>query len=171
FGSLTGISKELTNAGRTPTIFDLAGFPHALIYGAGSWILLPILLAVMIGNFWERRRGTFALGSLIIIWTVCPLLAGRFEPQLATASAMRWSVAIFLLVVSVAFWKFPQRGRNGPGRQSGQAAMIRAVLLFITLVPLFLLTLSVVVDDIDYVPARGPRTGTCLSLSAVARDS
>src|SRR5437879_3202208 len=78
---------------------------------------------------------------------------------------MRWSVAIFLLVVSVVFLKLPQRGRNGQG---GLFAMIRAVLLFITLVPLFLLTLSVVVDDINYVPARGPQAGIFLTMGTVA---
>src|SRR5207244_8101247 len=36
FGALTGISKELTNAARTPTTFDLAGFPHTLISEGGS---------------------------------------------------------------------------------------------------------------------------------------
>ena len=168
FGALTGISKELTNAARTPTTFDLLGFPHTLIFGIGSWILLAILLVLMIGNFWERRRATFALGSLIIIWTICPLLAGRFEPQLATASAMRWSVAIFVLVVSVAFSRYRRRGRNGQHGLSGQSAAIRAVLLFITLVPLFLLTLSVVVDDINYVPARGPQAGIFIAMGAVA---
>ncbi len=166
FGSLTGISKELTNAARSPTTFDLAGFSHTLIYGNGSWTLLAILLVVMVGNVWERRRGTFALGSLIIIWTSCPLLAGRFEPEFATASVMRWSVAIFLVVVSVAFWRFPRHGQNGQAGQSGPT--IRAVLLFITLVPLFMLTLSVVVDDINYVPARGPQAGIFLTMGAVA---
>ncbi len=128
FGSLTGISKELTNAARSPTTFDLAGFSHTLIYGNGSWTLLAILLVVMVGNFWERRRGTFALGSLIIIWTSCPLLAGRFEPEFATASVMRWSVAIFLVVVSVAFWRFPRHGQNGQAGQSGRAATLWTTL-------------------------------------------
>src|SRR5207302_8338519 len=41
-------------------------------------------------------------------------------------------------------------------------------LLFITLVPLFLLTLSVVVDAINYVPARGPQAGVFHTLGVVA---
>src|SRR6266568_4732286 len=75
---------------------------------------------------------------------------------------------IFLVVVSVAFWRFPRHGQNGQAGQSGRAATIRAVLLFITLVPLFMLTLSVVVDDLNYVPARGPQAGIFLTMGAVA---
>jgi hypothetical protein len=169
FGTASGISKELTHAARTPLVFNLAGFPHELIFGVGSLILLAILLAVMFGNLRERRRGVFALGALVTLWTVCPLVAGRLESQFATASAGRWSVAIFLLVVSVAY-----AFREGSFRLSALAdsrggfVVTRAVLLFITLAPLLLLTLSPVLDDINYVPARGPQAGVFRAMGSVA---
>jgi hypothetical protein len=79
FGAASGISKELTSAERNPPVFDLLGFPHELIFGLGSWALWGILLVLMLGNLRERRRGEFALGALIVLWTVCPQVAGRFE--------------------------------------------------------------------------------------------
>ncbi len=168
-GAVSGISRELTNAARNPLVFDLAGFPHELIFRAGGWIVWAILLAVMFGNLRERRRGGFALGALVILWTVCPLLAGRFESQFATASAGRWSLAIFLLAVSIAY-AFRERLSGS----SSQASVLtgfadkRAVLLFLTLAPLLFLTLSPVVDDVSYVPARGPQAGIFHAMGSLA---
>lgn len=169
FGAASGISKELTNAARNPLVFDLAGFPHELIFRAGSWIVWVILLAVMFGNLKERRRGEFALGALVILWTVCPLLAGRFESQFATASAGRWALAIFLLLVSIAY-AFRERlpGSASLANLREHFADTRAVLLFLTLAPLLFLTLSPVVDDINYVPGRGPQAGFFRAIGSIA---
>ena len=174
-GSASGISRELTNAARTPRQFDLAGYPHQLIFGVGSLILLVILLAVMFRNFRERRHEAFAVGTMVMFWSVCPLVAGRFELQFATASAGRWSVAIFLLLVSIAyafrekFTRTAWREQDGLTEQNGtgkQFVTSRVLLLFITLVPLILLTLSPVVDAINYVPARGPQSGIFRAMGA-----
>jgi hypothetical protein len=169
FGAASGVSCELTNAARSPRVFDLLDFPHGLIFGLGSWIILAILLAVMLGNLRERRRGEFALGGLIVLWAVCPLVAGRFESQLATASAGRWSLAIFLLAVSIAY-AFRHRlfGRSSVTVSPALLINARALLLFLTLAPLLFLTLSPVVDAINYVPARGPQAGVFHAMGSIA---
>lgn len=136
FGAASGISCELTNVARNPPVFDLLDFPHELIFGLGSWIFLAILLALMLGNLRERRRREFALGALIVLWAVCPLVAGRFESQFATASAGRWSLAIFLLAVSIAY-AFRERlfGSLTLGSVTISPALLinaRALLLFLT---------------------------------------
>jgi hypothetical protein len=167
FGAASGISRELTNAARPLRVFDLLGFPHELIFGLGSWIILGILLAVMLGNLRERRRTEFALGALVVLWTVCPLVAGRFESQFATASAGRWALAIFLFVVSLVY-AFRERLF---GQSSVSPALLvngRALLLFLTLPPLLFLTLSPVIDAINYVPARGPQAGIFRAMGSIA---
>ena len=164
-GTASGISKELTNAARAPKVFNLAGFPHELIFGLGSLILLWILLAVMFANLRERSHSGFALGALFVLWSVCPLLAGRFESQFATASAGRWGVAIFLLGTSIAY---AFGGKSAATRSRRDFVVTRAVLLFITLTPLIVLTLSPIVDDINYVPARGPQAGLFRAMGTVA---
>ena len=166
FGAASGISKELTSAARPPRVFDLLGFPHELIFGLGSWIILGILLAVMLGNLRERRRTEFALGAFVVLWTVCPLIAGRFESQFATASAGRWALAILLLAVSLAY-SFRQRV-FGQSSVSPNPLNGRALLLFLTLTPLLFLTLSPVIDAINYVPARGPQTGIFRAMGSIA---
>ena len=169
FGVASGVSKELTNAARHPQVFDLLGFPHEMIFKLGGWIILGILLAVMLGNLRERRRGEFALGSLIVLWAVCPMVAGRFESQFATASAGRWSLAIFLLAVSLAY-AFRHRlfGRSSVTISPALLINARALLLFLTLAPLLFLTLSPVVDAINYVPARGPQAGIFRAMGSIA---
>jgi hypothetical protein len=159
-----GIRKELTSPERSPLAFDF-GFPHELIFGVGSLILLIILLGVMFGNQRERGSYPFALGTLLMLWAVCPLLAGRFESQVATASAARWSVALFLIMISIA---------HAAGRKSMFAKSrrdfdtTRAVVLLLTLAPLIFLTLSPVIDGINYVPGRGPQSGIFRAMGVVA---
>src|SRR5205814_2184306 len=123
------------------------------------------LLAVMSANSRERSSGVFALGTLLVLWSVYPLLAGRFESQYATASAGRWGVAIFLLGTSIAY-AFGRKPSMTNSR--GGFVITRAVLLFITLTPLIVLTLSPIIDDINYVPARGPQAGFFRAVGGVA---
>ena len=165
FGASSGISEELTNAARSPQVFNLAGFPHEKIFGIGSLILLLMLFAVMFGNLRARRRNIFALGVIAVLWAICPLIAGRFESQFATASVSRWAVAIFLLLLSSAhaFGKSLASKLERP-----HFALNRTVVLFIALVPLVLLTLSPIIDDVNYVPARGPQSGLFRAMGGVA---
>ncbi|HEX3230427.1 MAG TPA: hypothetical protein VHQ95_15730, partial [Pyrinomonadaceae bacterium] len=165
FGVSSGIGKELTSLPRTPPVFELAGFPHQLIFGIGALVLLGILLAVMLGNLRERRATIFGLGALLVLWTACPLVAGRFEGQFATASAARWSVAIFLLAAAIAF---SFSARLAAAKKADDGFMMRALVFLITLGPLILLTLSPVIDDINYVPARGPQSGMFHAMGGVA---
>jgi hypothetical protein len=168
FGAASGFSKELTNAARTPRLFDLLGFPHELISRAGGWICFVVLLAVMLGNLRERRRGEFALGVFVALWAACFLLAGRFESQFATASAARWGLAILLLGISSAY-AFRERLLGAstlviPRAGFGEA---RVVLLVMILAPILFLTLSPVVGAINYVPARGPQAGIFQAMGSV----
>ncbi len=166
FGSASGISRELTTSVRVARTFDLAGFPHELIFGAGSLLLLAVLLAVMLANLRERRSELFALGTFIVLWCACPLVAGRFESQYATASAGRWALAIFLLVVSLVYaLREKVTSLELPATWLTNS---RALVLFVTLAPLIVLTLSPVIDDVNYVPARGPQGGVFRAMGPVA---
>ena len=165
--SVNGIAKELTSANRSPLQIDFAQHPHALMFSAGSLLVLIVLLANMAGNLWERRHEAFAIGALLTLWTVCPLLAGRFESQFATASAARWSVALFVLIGSLIF-AASRTAYTGDRRRSGLSGfrVTSAIFLVITLAPLVLLTLSPVIDAVNYVPGRGPQSGMFQAMSA-----
>jgi hypothetical protein len=164
FGTASGISKELTSPEQSPLVFDL-GFPHQLIFGASGLILLIILLAVMFGNQRERGSYAFALGTLVMLWSVCPLLAGRFESQVASASAARWSVALFLLVISIVH----AVGRKSMFTKSRRDFdTTRAMVVLLTLAPLLFLTLSPVIDAVNYVPVLGPQSGIFRAMGGAA---
>ena len=165
FGTASGINRELTAAARTALVFDLGGFPYRLIFGTGSLALLATLLAVMLANLRERAHFGFALGALIILWALCPYLAGRFDSQFATASAARWSVAIFLLVISVAH---VFGGKLTLLKSSRNFDTVRFVVLFLTLGPLLLLTFSSVISFINYVTTHGPQGGVFRAMGGIA---
>jgi hypothetical protein len=170
FGSATGINLELANTAGRPQIFDLAGQPHALIFGIGSLVLLVVLLAAMIGNIFESRKGAFALGTLVVLWSICPLVAGRFESQVATASAGRWSLAIFLLIGSLLYAfreKILSRSFYGSEVWRRSAVDSRSLLLFLTLAPLLLLTLLPTLGAVNYTAVRGPQSGFFQAMGVV----
>ena len=147
FGALSGVISEL---GNFPTLapIDMAGFPHQEAFGAGSWVVLGLLTLAMLASFWERRRGIYLLGALIVVSTVVPLLAGPFETQMATASAWRWLAAAFLLAGSLLFWYrdkasrfltrvgWPNVGRNA----EAFVGRARMHLISLTVLPVLVLT-------------------------------
>src|SRR5262249_15547610 len=127
-------------------------------------ILWAILLLVMLGNLWERRRRSFMLGALALASIACPLLAGRFEPEIATASAWRWFAAILLLTASIAFSIRDRLARALAIRNTSADKRLwiddmRAVLLLLTLTPLLFLTIVPVISEISYRPPHGPQSG------------
>jgi hypothetical protein len=160
-----GISAELTNASRTPLPYSLLGFSQQLMFGAGSWLLWLILLTVMAGTLRGPLRREFAFGFLFTLWIICPLVSGRFESQTATASAWRWSSAFFLLGISIIA---TMRGQWLSLKGQSSLTAEHALVLFLTLTPLLLLTISPVIDEINYVPVRGPQAGTFRAMGALA---
>lgn len=133
YGALSGVTRELTAFGADySSRFNIAGFPHQEVLGLGSWILLGLLAVLMLTNFAEKRREEYLLATLVLLSAAIPLLAGRFEPQLATTAAWRWLAALFLLGGSIVLW---YRRDASVWRRRFLIALTLTPILFFTIVP------------------------------------
>ncbi|HET9479378.1 MAG TPA: hypothetical protein VFO72_08540, partial [Pyrinomonadaceae bacterium] len=148
YGSLSGLVRELTSLGSSYPGLNIAGFPHQEALALGSWILLGLLTVLMLANFRERRQEEYLLGAVLVLSTAIPLLAGTFEPQMATAAAWRWLAALFLLGGSIVLWY----RRDGTDR-------MRLLLIALTVAPLLLFTIGPALRAIYYLPVQGPTAG------------
>ncbi|PWT91563.1 MAG: hypothetical protein C5B55_07915 [Blastocatellia bacterium] len=146
YGSLSGVVKELFSV-RTQGL-NIANFPHQEVLGLGSWILVGLFVMTMLINLWDRRDGKYLIVLLAVLIPAIPLLAGRFEAQLTTASAIRWFSAILLLCGSVAL-AYRQKicqaiGSFGwpsiDGNARSLVAQLRMLLFGLTLGPMLALT-------------------------------
>ncbi len=176
YGALSGVKQELTGRGSDAPVWNIAGFPHQEAFALGSWILLGLLVIAMLANLWERRRAVYLLGAVGALATICPLLAGRWETQIATASAWRWIASLFLVMASLPLWF---RTRLSPTNFSLSlisetdispeqrqtevcrtlARQTRVLLLTATLAPLLALTAYPALRAIYYMPVHGPSSG------------
>ena len=148
YGSLAGVTQELAAWGSGYPGYDVAGFPHQEALGLGSWIVLGLLTIAMLADYFERRSGVYLLGALVVLSAAIPLLAGLFEPQIATATAWRWFAALFLIAGSIPLWYYrpPQ-------------PHLRSLLIILTVVPLLVLTFYPALRAIYYMPVQGPVSG------------
>ncbi|HSE16478.1 MAG TPA: hypothetical protein VLB46_05470 [Pyrinomonadaceae bacterium] len=149
YGALSGVTQELAGFAS----LDVAGFPHQEALGLGSWILLGLLLVAMLLSFRERRHNAYLLGAVTVFAAAIPLLAGRFENQLATATAWRWLAAVFLLLGSIAIWSRRTAVREGFIEEA------RTLLFILTIVPLLILTSYPALRAVFYLPVLGPVSG------------
>ena len=154
YGSLAGVTQELAAWGSGYPGYDVAGFPHQEALGLGSWIVLGLLTVAMLANYWERRRSVYLLGALVVLSAAIPLTAGLFETQVATATGWRWFAALFLIAGSIPLWN-----RRGTQIDEQTASDLRALLIFVTVVPLLLLTIYPALRSIYYMPVQGPVSG------------
>ena len=148
YGAVSGLTRELTALGTDYPGLNIAGFAHHEALGLGSWILLGLLAVLMLGNYRERRQREYLLAALVVLSAAIPLLAGRFELQMATAAAWRWLAALFLLGGSLVLWY----------RRDGSRDM-RVLLISLTVAPLLLFTLLPALRAIFYLPVPGPTAG------------
>ena len=167
YGSLSGVIQELGGLPNTWRGINMADFPHHEAFGLGSWIVLGLLVLAMLGTFWERRRGIYLLGAVATLSAGIPLLAGRFESQIATATAWRWLAAGFLLAGSLLLWcsdyisshlariGWPAVG----GRRQAFASDVRNVLLLVTVLPVIVLTVTPALPDIMNLSIQTAMTG------------
>jgi len=167
YGAASGVTQELAAYGSDYAGFDLAGFPRQEVLGFGSWIVFGLLIVTMLAHSWERRRSAYVLAAMVGSAAIVPLLAGRFEAQVATASAWRWLSVAFLILVSIALWTRTRISReltnSGWPKLNVRSALLsqhlRTVLLLVTLVPLALLTAYPALRAIFYLPVQGPASG------------
>jgi len=171
YGAFSGVTQELAGWATANARLNVAGWPHQEAFAYGAWILLGLLALIMIATFWERRRGIYVLGAVATLSAAIPLLAARFENQLATATAWRWLAAIFLIAGSLLLWfrdAVSQRlSRLGWPALAGDAETFvgyaRKVLFTLTVLPLIVLTISPVLLAFTNVAPHSP-TGGLFSL-------
>ena len=84
--------------------FETAGVPHAPAFDRATWLWLALAAGLLIVGCWERVTGWRILSLLMVGATVCPLLAARYESEVAVASALRWLSSGYFLVGSIFFW-------------------------------------------------------------------
>lgn len=155
YGSLSGLARELNGLGASWPGINIAGFPHQEALALGSWILLGLLAVLMFANYRERKQQEYLLAAGMVVFTAIPLLAGKFEAQMATAAAWRWLAGVFLLGGSIVLWY-----------RRPQTKELRVLLLVLTLAPLLLLTAYPVWRVINFVPIQAPTAGIFAWLSA-----
>ena len=148
YGALSGVVRELAVLGNSFGGINIAGFPHQEVLAVGSWSLLGLLTVLFLVNFRERRQQEYLLAAVVALSMTIPLLAGKFEAQMATTAAWRWFAALFLLGGSVALWD-----------RRNVANELRLLLLGLTLAPLFLLTAVPVWYVINFFPIQPPVAG------------
>lgn len=148
YGSLSGLTRELFALGSGFSGHNIAGFPHQEAIALGSWVLLGLLTVLMLANFAEKRREEYLLAAVVVLSAAIPLLAGRFESQMATAAAWRWLAAVFLLGGSIVLWY-----------RRDLSERMRLLLIALTVAPLLLFTLVPALRAIYYLPVQSPTAG------------
>src|SRR6185295_339760 len=104
YGAVSGVNQEFALQGTQAADWNIAGFPHSEAFGIGSWVVFGLLTIIMLANAWERRQRLYLYGAVVAVSFAVPLLAGRFESDLATATAWRSLAAIFFAVSSILLW-------------------------------------------------------------------
>ncbi|MBS1812359.1 MAG: hypothetical protein JST84_29610 [Acidobacteria bacterium] len=94
FGAVSGIIAEIA-----PALNGTVKAVHVSILA--EWALLGALLFVLTVSLWEQFTKWRVLGLLLLLAMICPLIA---QTSVATATTLRWTAAVYLLVVSSAIW-------------------------------------------------------------------
>ncbi len=146
-GTWPGVLRELDDSRTAVTANMVAWQAHAL--GPGSWMLLVATLAVMAARLWERFEKRLVLAGVAGLFVAMWLLAGRWDTELAAASALRWLLAGGLVIVSCFVWcrerlMVAAQSLSWPemdNRTDGLAVFTRTVVLLLGIVPVLVLTL------------------------------
>ena len=103
-GMAQELSPSVDNTTRLPIPVVNLELPHvssAHAAGAGSWILLIVILVLVGMGCWDRRPSLSLLGLSLLGAVPCLLAAARFADQVATASALRWLLGSYALVATL----------------------------------------------------------------------
>ncbi len=124
--------------------FEISGIPHDHALQIGSWLVLVAVMAVLLAGQWERFRRLDLLGALVVGTMAAPLAAGRWGPDVAAASALRWTSALAFLAVAILNGfrdRLADRARRlgwaiGPEQASGLPRLVAGTAIALALLPL-----------------------------------
>ena len=77
---------------------------HTFTYDAGAWLCLAMLLAALPAQLWNRLSSEGVVELLVGLAVVPLLIAPHWEAGSATGSALRWSLAAYVLVTGIWVW-------------------------------------------------------------------
>ncbi len=142
--------------------FELTDIPHIHAGGWGSWLLLAGVLVLMAAIARQEASRAWLLVLLIAASAALPLMASRWEADVAVASATRWLSAGLLLCASVPIWRREwiarQIARLGwkPIRTTGDfVPSVREMVFFLGLAPPIAIALGIGVMALDRSPHVG----------------
>jgi hypothetical protein len=172
YGAASGVAQEFAPRGSQTSNWNIAGFPHSEAFALGSWIVMGLLTIIMLANAWERKQRFYLVGAMIAVWTMIPLLAGRFESQLASATAWRFLAAIFFALGSVLIWfrkqlrlQLTSFGAPQLDADPEFTVTVGALLMSLTVVPLLLLTVYPALQAVSLSSVQAPISGVFTLLS------
>ncbi len=136
--------------------------------GGGTWFCLAMLLAALGAQLWNRLS-VEGLVELLLGYAVIPLLiAPHWAAGSATASALRWSLAAYVLLTGVCVWlrfrlesgvrSLPWLGWERIPKRLG--SVVREASMVIGGVPIVLLTTIVACRRISGAPVGFPDAQT-----------
>ncbi len=149
WGAWPGILQEFATSGRDfERAVGQADYRHA--YGPGAWALLGALAAAFLVRLRERFSAGGVLGLETVGLAACFAFAGPFENARAGASALRWSLAGYFLLLSAALWARQRLVRPaerflGPAVTSSEkdlALQVRVLALAGTVLPILYLSVN-----------------------------
>ena len=175
-----GIAQELSPI-RGPTRvvpaledYQLLGLPHAPAGGPLTWVLCGVVMFTYLVGLRERSGLGSLTGLTVAASTIPLLLATRWAPEVAVASATRWTSALFFLVGSLlVWWRRPlSRFLRGWGIVQPEAGRMAgssfALLLLLATAPVLAMALFVALAALSLTPPTGGQVELLWWLSWVA---
>jgi hypothetical protein len=109
--------------------------------GMGTWVLLPILLGIFALWTWQRTKANSLLLLIVTAACACPMWAAGWAGMTAGASALRWSLAGFLLLVSIPVWLRHRLPQSTPAtNRQNLAGDVRLLLMALAALPILALS-------------------------------
>lgn len=141
----------------------LAAQQHPLL-----WLALGTIVVALFAAAWERLEWWWGAALLLVLAVPCGWAALQFLDSVAVASALRWSLAAYLIVTTLVICVRQQlaqlgralpltwRGTLGPHR----VPMMIVMVLGLGAAPIVILTVVACVDAAQGFTPRGPLPGS-----------
>ena len=167
-GVAAGVVSEL---GLLKQVADRAIDSHPVVYGSIGWLAWLVILAAVIVAVREKATVIGVAGMMLTVASAALLVAGPYESQVASASALRWSCALCGALFLVPFclrkqlWLKTSRWWIQPDSFTDKSVIDLEILATVlTGLPVFLLTTVTV-----YMVASGGMLGGPQAASVFAR--